>query len=179
MSDTIFKSKIAVHRWLEENGRQISRSQFYDHCKLGLLRPHKSDGKYRLSAVQKYAKLHTRSLETGQKENDLLDKMQQEKLEVDLDTSKIKRDRERHDLAVKQGKFIPRSEFELAIVARAVAFMAHLNHTIQQQAPDWIDLVEGEQARAPELVDAISKAIEQRMGDFAADAEFDVILEVN
>lgn len=176
---TAFKSKIAVHRFLEEQGWQISKSQFYDHCKEGRLRPSRTDGKYLLSAVEKYAKLHCRRVDTGEKVNDRLERKQEQKMDLDMRRSEVQLQQAEHDLKVKQGRFVPRSEFELAIVARAVAFMAHLNHTVQQGVVDWIDLVEGDQSRAPELVDAISTAIEQRMGDFAADAEFDVVLEAN
>jgi hypothetical protein len=88
-------------------------------------------------------------------------------------------DKDIHDLGVRRQKFIPRDDFELAVVARAVAFMAHLNHAVQANAPDWIDLVNGDQQRAAELVHAVSAVIETRMSDFSADAEFEVILEAN
>ncbi len=179
MSETFFPSKIAVHRWLEDNGWKIGRSQFYAHCKEGLLRPAKKEKKYRLKDVEKYASMHVVRAETGQKESDREIKMREEKLEVALDREKVGLEREQFELDAKKGKFIPRAEFELAIVARSVAFMAHLNHSIQASAQDWIHMVEGNQSHAPELVEAISREIEQRMGDFAADAEFDVILEAN
>lgn len=180
MSDTVFKSKIAVHRWLEENGWQISKSQFYDHCKDGLLRPVKSGankGRYTLAAVEKYARMHCRQLATGQKENDRLAAKQEEKLDLELQRERNRVAREEFELERVRGRYVARAEFDLAITGRAVAFMAHINHTIQSEVQDWIALVEGDQTRAPELVDAIAKAIEQRMGDFAADAEFEVILE--
>ncbi len=177
MSETVFKTKVEILRYLQDGGWKIGRSQFYDHCRDGLLRPTKKDGRYHLKAVEKYAKLNVARLDTGQKVRDREDVMREEKLTISLEREKVGLKREKHDLATRQGRYILRSEFELAIVARAVAFMAHLNHTIQVGAPDWIDLVEGEQSRAPELVDAVSKSIEQRMGDFAADAEFEIILE--
>lgn len=178
MTEIIFKSRIAVHRWLEDNGWQISRSQLYAHCKDGLLRPAK-DGKYRLKAVEKYATIHVKKAETGQKVNDLEEQIRQQKLEISLEREVTALDRERFEQQKRQGKFVARDDFEMAIVARAVTFMAHLNHSVQSSVPDWIDIVEGDQLRAPELVDAIIKTIEQRMGDFAVDAEFDVILEAN
>lgn len=178
MTSENFSTKKAALEHLQADGWQIGQSQFYKHCKEMLLRPEKEGG-YSLKAVEKYAAINLRRTETGQKVNDKLDRMQEERLEVELATAKVKLTREQHDLGVKQSRFIPRDEFELAIVARAVAFMAHLNHTIQSSVPDWIDIVEGDQARAPDLVATISEAIEQRMGDFAADVEFDVILEAN
>lgn len=173
-----FPSKRAALEYLQDEGWQISQSQFYAHCKQQLLRPG-TDGKYTSKAADKYAKMYLRSRETGQKVNEKLDRMQEEKLENDLKTSRLKIEEAEFSLGIRKGKFIPRDEVELMIVGRAVAFMAHLNHSIQSGVPDWIDIVGGDQARAPELVAAISEAIEQRMGDFAADVEFDVILEAN
>ncbi len=173
-----FTSKKAALDHLVASGWQIGQSQFYSHCKQMLLRPEKEGG-YAVKAVEKYAGLHLRRTETGQKVNDKLDRMQEERLEVELATARVKLTREEHDLGVKQSKFIPRADFELAIVGRAVAFMAHLNHTIQTNVPDWIDLVGGDQKMAADLVATISEAIEQRMGDFAANVEFDVILDAN
>ncbi len=173
---TQFKSKAAVLRWLEENGWQISKTQFYDHCRDGMLRARK--GVYSLKAVQKYASLHVKKAETGVKENTRLDKMFEEEKELDIQIKRIKKDKEQHGLDVLGKKYIPREEFELAIAGRAVAFMAHLNHMVQQKVPDWIDLVAGDQDHAAELVDAISVTIGERMSDFSADAEIDVILEV-
>jgi len=177
-SPETFSSKKEVLEHLLADGWQIGQSQFYAHCRQMLLRPEK-DGHYSLKAVEKYAAINLRRTETGQKVNDRLDRMQEERMEVELATAKVKLTQQEHDLGIKQSKFIPRDDFELAIVGRAVAFMAHLNHTIQSSVPDWIDIVSGDQARAADLVAAISEAVEQRMGDFAADVEFDVILEAN
>lgn len=179
MSEDLFKSQIDVHRWLVDNGWQISKSQFYEHCKLGLLRKDKKLGKFKLAAVQKYASLHVKKADTGQKVNDFEERLRKRKLEASAEKEEIDLKLARLDLDKKQGKMVPREDHELAIVARAVAFMAHLNHAVQSEAQDWIELVEGNQQRAPQLVEAISRAIEQRMGDFAIDAEFEVILEGN
>jgi len=179
MSEITFPSKIKVHRWLLDNGWQISQSQFYDHCKDGLLRPRKGDGKYTLQSVEKYALINVKKAETGAKVNDQEDKIRHEKLEISLQRERLALEADTFDKEKRHGKFVAKADFEMAIVARAVTFMAHLNHSINKEAQDWIDLVEGDQQRAPELVNAIVNTIEQRMGDFAVDAEFDVILEAN
>lgn len=175
----VFKSKAAVFRYLKEQGEwAVSRSQFYAHCNDRLLRPDK-DGQFTLAAVNKYAKQHLKDAETGRKSSDRLDKLHEEKVEIELRQAKIKLEKDQHDLDTRKGKYVSRDDFELAIVSRAVAFMAHLNHAVQSSVPDWIDLVGGDQRRAAELVHAISEVVGQRMGDFAADAEFEVIFEVN
>lgn len=176
MSD--YKNKKAVIAYLSSAGWQISQSQFYNHCKNGLLRP-EQNGQYSQKAADKYAKTWLKQAATGQKINERLDRMQEEKLEHDLRASKYKMEEAEFNLGIRKNKFVPREDFELAIVGRAVAFMAHLNHTIQTETAEWIDIVNGDQARAPELVQAITRAVEQRMADFATDAEFEVILEAN
>lgn len=176
-SEDLFATKLDVWRFLKEDGWKIGRSQFYDHCKDGLLRPDRETGKYKLAAVEKYARLHVRREETGARVNEKFDRMQEEKLETELAREKIRLERETHELGIKQKKFIPRDDFELAVVGRAVAMLAHLKHMVQMRVPDWIDLVEGDQTRAPELVDEATRDIELRLADFARDVEFDVILE--
>lgn len=175
---TTFPTQKAAMEYLVAAGWKVSKSHFSRHCKEKLLRP-ESDGSYSQKACDKYAKTWLKTVATGQKVNERMDKMQEEKLEVDLRAAKFKMEEAEFNLGVRKNKFVPRDDFELAIVGRAVAFMAHLNHTIQTEAAEWIDIVGGDQTRAPELVAAISRAVEQRMGDFAADAEFDVILEAN
>lgn len=175
----LFKSKAAVFRYLEEQGEwTVSRSQFYDHCNDRLLRPGK-DGNFTLEAVEKYAKLNLKDAATGRKSSEYLDQIHEEKMSIELKQAKIKLEKDQHDLDTKKGKYVSRDEFELAIVSRAVAFMAHLNHAVQAKTPDWIELVNGDQLRAAELVHAVSEVVEQRMSDFAVDAEFDVIFEAN
>lgn len=183
MTEQLFlKTKASVFRYLNENDWDISKTQFYDHCKDGLLLPLRSGenkGKYKISSIKKYADLNVRKLSTGLKETTRQELMRDEKLELSLDRERIGKERDQFELSKKKGQFIPREEFEEAIVARAVAFMAHLNHTIQTEVPNWIDIVNGDQACAPDLVDAASKSVEQRMGDFAADAEISVLFEEN
>jgi hypothetical protein len=180
MSETSFKTQTAALKYLNEQGWKIGKSQFNKHCTgpVPLVRP-LEDGTYGKKALDKYAKVNLKQVSTGKRVNDRMDRMQEEKLEHDLKAAKLKMEEAEFNLGIRKNKFIPRDEFELAIVGRAVAFMAHLNHTIQSNVAEWVEIVGGDQARAPELVQAISQAVEQRMGDFAVDADFDVILEAN
>ncbi len=172
-----FATKASVWEFLKGEEYIIGRSQFYQHCKDGLLRPRR--GEYLLKDVTKYAKLHLRRADSGEIESDRERRIREEKLELSLQKEQVLLDKEKFDLSRKQGKFIPRADFEQAIVARAVAFMAHLNHSFQSAVPDLIDIVEGDQQRAGEMVEALSRLAEERMADFAVNAEFDVILEAN
>ena len=176
----LFRKKSTVFTYLQDAGYDISRSQFYAHCRDGLLLPVRSGenkGKYKLSTVQRYASLHVKNSETGNKESEDEQRIREEKLNVSLAREKIGLEKDALELKKKQGKTIDIEDFERGIVARTVAFFAHLNHSIYTSAPDWVDLVDGDQNKAADLVEAISKTVEQRLGDFAKNAEFEVILE--
>lgn len=174
-----FKSKAAVYRWLIDNGREISETQFYDHCKEGLLRKKRGEKFFTLAAVKKYSKLHTKLAATGEKEQDHRDKMQDELRQIELETARLKMKEKEHSLLVKQGKVVPIDEYETAIVGRQVAIMAQLNHMAQKNVAAWIELVDGDLNKAPALLEAILEEIAQRMSDFAVDIEFDIILEAD
>ncbi|MDH5525168.1 MAG: hypothetical protein OEY01_14425 [Desulfobulbaceae bacterium] len=174
-----FKSKAAVYRWLLDNNRQISETQFYDHCAEGLLRKKRGSKVFTQAAVKKYAKLHTKSAETGEKERDRLDKIQDELKEIELEKEQLKLEELRHKQRVKQGKVMPIEEHENAIVGRQVAAMAQLSHMAQKNVKTWIALVNGDQTKAPALLEAMLEEIAQRMSVFAADIEFDIILEAD
>ncbi|BDD88724.1 hypothetical protein [Desulfofustis limnaeus] len=172
-----FDTALRVYEYLREEGWQISRSQFYEHIREKKLRQRK--GVFTIGAVERYAKRWLKSADTGQKVNEKAERMADEKAALELQRERIRVAREQYDFDVRQGRYVSREDHELAIVGRAVAFMAHLNHSVQAKAADWIDLVGGDQGRLPDLVAAIVEELELRMGDFAADAEIDVILEGN
>lgn len=177
MSETTFKTKADVLRWLEENGYQIGKTQFYEDCRNGFLRPARKSKSYTLAAVQKYAAVNARRAETGIKETDEEIEKRRRKLDVSLRKEEVQLRREEFELATRQGKFIKREEHEQAVVARAVAFMDHLRHMVHMRSPDWIDIVDGDHAKTPAFIEAVMDEIEMRMSDFAADAEFDIVLE--
>ncbi|PIE72086.1 MAG: hypothetical protein CSA20_09600 [Deltaproteobacteria bacterium] len=176
----VFSNKLEVWEYLvNEAGYKISRTQFYQHCKDGLLRPEKISGSYLLKNVEKYATLHLRRSDSGEIESERERRIREERLEISLEKEKVLLQKEKTDLAKKQGKYIARADFEAAIVSRAVAFMAHLNHTVISVAADCIELVDGDQQKAPQLVDFLNRKIEQRMADFAKNTEIEVIFETN
>ncbi len=172
-----FDTKLDVWRWLSENGYDIGRSAFYEHCKIGYLRPDSVSGFYPLKKVLRYARDHVRLAATGEKETTRIGRLAEKKAEVDFEQSQIKLEKEKLDLASRQGKYVKREDVELDLVGRAVAFAAGLRHQVQVSTPDWIDLVKGDQGMASELVAAMTESFEQRLSDFSRPMEFDVILE--
>lgn len=177
--DNGFKSKAAVYRWLLDNGREISRSHFYDLCKDGVLKKSRKTKTYTMQAVKRFAKLHTKDASTGEKEISHEERLATLKKEVALKREEVRLEKERHELLSLQKKNMPVDEHELGVVARGVAFLAHLKHTVIMRVPDYIDLVRGDQEKASSLVEALTADIEKRMGIFAGSSEFEVILEAD
>lgn len=181
MSETpeTFTSRSAAWQYLRDSGEwQISQTQFYQHCAQGRLRRQR-DGTYLRADVDKYAKLHCRQIATGQRARPSLDRIQEEKAEVDLSHAKVKLEREELKLAADRGDYVPRDDVERMIVSRAIALTSHLQAMTRMRAADWIELVDGKPDRAPELIAAVEGGLEEFLSQFARDVEFEVLLEKN
>jgi len=165
-----------VLEYLKSKGVDVPQRSLYGHARQGKLRQ-TGRGKFTRETLEEYCRVWLK-IDLEDTRTDTQELMSR-KLVGEVKKIESQAARAEFEFEVLKKDYVSRDDFELAIVGRAVAFMAHLNHTIQSSVPDWIDAVDGDQARAPDLVAIISEAIEQRMGDFAADVEFEVILEPN
>ena len=175
--DDFFATKLDAWQYLQDSGWQIGRSQFYEHCKQGRL-PRK-DGRYLRADVDRYAQHHCRAADTGEKVNEKLSRIAEEKIETELARDKTRLEKELMELAIKRGEYVPRDEVEQMIVGRAVALLAHLRAMAAMKASDFIALVAGDQRRQRDLIDALNENIEDYVAIFAKDIEFEVIFEKN
>lgn len=171
------KSKAGVLRYLLDSGYEISRSQFYAHCADGLLKKSKSKGVYTPAAIKRYAKLHVKRADTGEKEISHSEKLATLKKEVALKREQVRLAREEIELRKLSGKSMPVEEHELGMVARGITFLSHLQHMALIRVADYIELVAGDQDRAAALVDAMLEDFEKRMSVFSTTEEFEIILE--
>lgn len=176
MSETTFKTKAAVHRWLEENGWMISKTHFYDHCKDGLLRPSKTDGKYHLKAVKKYALLHVKKAETGERENDALTRQQEEERTLDIELKRLKKENAAWELGAKERKYMLTSDHIRHMAAAALALEQGLKHFFRLKSEEIVDLVEGDQKHSAALVRFLVAQLNLELTKFAKPMEFDIEL---
>lgn len=165
-----FKNRLAAWEYLHLGGWHISRTQFYQHCKAGLVTREKN-GKYLRESLDKYANGYCRRVDTGEKAGATT---AEKKAEIDLLRSEVRLQKERRELELIEGKSIPRAEVELMIVGRAVAFLSHLRAMVQMETSDWLHIGEGNQSRAPEVIAAIQDSIDRHIATFARDVEFTV-----
>lgn len=171
-----FETKFAAWEWLVANGWKLGKSQFYNHCKDGLIRPD-ADGSYSMKRLKKYAETHVKRAETGLLQRDELERLQERKLKGEVELLEVKKAREQHDLDVRRGRFIPREDVEIELAGRAVAFLSGLRNTVQMSAVDWIRLVNGDTSRAAILIDAMTHDIEHRLSHYASTVQWEVILD--
>lgn len=167
-----FKNKLTSWEYLHSSGWHISRTQFYQHCRAGMVKREKS-GQYLRESLDRYAGSYCRRVDTGEKVGATT---AEKKAEIDLLRSEVRLQKERRELELIEGKSIPRAEVELMIVGRAVAFLSHLRAMTQMHASDLIHIVGGDQSRATEMIAELQGLIEEHVSTFARDVEFKVML---
>lgn len=143
-----FASLMDVISFLDADGWKISKSSAYEHKDEGKIRPG-TDGKYTLSAVQKYAQVHLPRKDGG---SPTAINLQEEKLRGQI--RQISTDAEMRELKLKerQGELIPREHVEVELAARAGDLKTHLDASARSASTRIIKLVGGDVQKAPELI---------------------------
>lgn len=163
---------LAVVDYLTLAGYKIKKSKAYKDQKEGLLRPEK-DGTFAISTIDKYAVIAGLKRLDG-KGKDSLDKIQEEKAQVELEKAKEQRDFLRHKNKVASGMYVPREAFERELVKRFIVFKSDLNNFALSAAEIIIATVSGDPAKAPALIEYMQDAFADFLDRYAADREFKV-----
>lgn len=163
---------LAVVDYLTRSGYKIKKSKAYKDQKEGLLRPEK-DGTFAISTIDKYAVIAGLKRLDG-KGKDSLDKIQEEKAQVELEKAKEQRDFLRHKNKVASGMYVPREAFERELVKRFIVFKSDLNNFALSAAEIIIATVSGDPAKAPALIEYMQDAFADFLDRYAADREFKV-----
>ncbi|MDR3088392.1 MAG: hypothetical protein LBU39_01065 [Desulfobulbaceae bacterium] len=174
--DEEFGNKLAVFKFLVASGWKIKQSQFYAHCKDGLLRPEKS-GKYSHKKINKYAEKWLRRQETGEKLADTADRLAEEKQKAEVRLLKARIAKEERALEISKKKYVSREEVDAQIIGRAVAFMTQISHAIQEEAPNIIDICQGKHGQTGAVITALAALVERAMESFAQPMDFDIIID--
>jgi hypothetical protein len=159
-------------RYLRAQGWKLGKSRIYKDHSAGKLAPG-SDGRYLHAALDQYALANlTRSdgspVTAGDNE---LARLQRESIEEELAHRKITRQRAELKFDRERGLLIPRDAFETEIAARAAVFRSDYENFCYMRAPEIIDTVAGDQARAPELITLMLAAGEIWFSRYAEERE--------
>ena len=169
-----FDSLLKVLAYLKADGWKVSKSTLYNHRRQGRIKPD-SDGHYPLKSVLRYANAHLPRQTTLKRLAD--EELQRRKAEAELEKIEEQTRLARLRRQVEEGKYILRSDFELELAARAAVFYAGLMQMAQQKAGKWIQLVEGNTKRIPDLIQAIKLSIEELLNEYATTREFHVLFQ--
>ena len=160
-----FPTRAAVLKHLLGTGWQVGRSSFYQHTVEGKIE-RSPDGTYSTEAVNHYASTYCRRLATGKR---LVSGIAQQREEVALQRAKVALQRERRELERLEARAVPIDEAKLMVVGRAVCMISHLRAMVQMHAIDLIHIMDGNPAKAPELIADIQAHIETHVVSYATD----------
>ena len=172
------KNGAAVLRFLQDNGWNLEKTQFYQHVKQGKL-VRNAQGLYTRRAVLKYAKDWVPRAETGKKDRDDQDDLQRIKLEEEIERIRVQQKRENFKFDVERGKYLLRAEVEQELAGRAVALDAGYNHMVYSRVQEFISVVGGDPAKASMLIELLLTARDDWFNQYASAMDIEVELAEN
>ena len=166
-----FPNRLAVTKWLQDNGWKVSKSTVYNRIgKAKLLS--REDGLFYLKDVKKYASVFLKRKDTGKRLQGEQDDLQRRKTGLEVEKLEVEIARAKHKQKVEEGLYIPRDQFEIELASRATVLDAGIAHFFQSDAATWINLVGGDQRKLPELISVLIAAKDEFLNQYARAREF-------
>jgi hypothetical protein len=170
-----YKSKSDVLAYLQQSGWRVAKATLYLHCNQGKLVPDKSDGAYRQSAVDKYAKTFLRRTETGKKVSKEVEALQAKKAALEVakleeEVGRIRRKRE-----AEEQQYMSREEVEMHQALRACVLHSGLADMIKLNAARYIAMAEGNGRKSPDLIRAMLDDTEALLMEYLRPITFEAI----
>jgi hypothetical protein len=146
--------------YLEAEKFKIKKSKFYGDCKPktnkkgDVIRPAlvrmQQDGTITKNDLIFYAQsLDLKNDPTEEAGKRHIQKLEGEIRRINLQNALLQMEKD-----VKEGKVILREEAELSRANAEISIFSALNNTVSTKTPDWIELVDGDQAKTPLLIAA-------------------------
>lgn len=147
---------LAVADFLKEQGWKIRKTTVYQHKKEGKLRCG-ADGTYAIDEVNRYAMTYLKRIDGSAPDN--LEKLQQEKLNAEIDKTKAQAQHWKMKAEVFTGAYVPKDLFESELAKRAAVFRNDLETFARAEAPEIVNRTGGS-------ADTVSDLIEWLLGRF-------------
>lgn len=164
-----FKTGTEVYQYLVSHGWKVSQASVYNHLAKGWLKKGE-DGQFSLGEVQKYA-IKRLQKKDGSGETD---EISERKRKAEADSAEAMARIKRVKAETMEGSFIPRSQYEQDLSARAQMFKTDLQVLAETLPPEMIKLVEGDQDRAPDLTQFLKNQFEEFLDRYSRPARFAV-----
>jgi hypothetical protein len=171
-----FPSIADVLDYLRQDGWRVTKTSLYRHQKEGKFLPQR-DGSYARKDIDKYARVWLKQQSTGKRIAERTDELQRKKLDQELKNLEIEYERKRLALDKEQEKYIPKELMEVELASRAGILNAGLKHWIQSRAADWIRAAGGDTKRAGELINLMSRDLDEHINSYAAKMEYEVVVD--
>ena len=171
-------SKTEVFEYLQQEGWKVALATLYNHCTKGWLLP-ENTGQYEKKKVDKYARERLKNKVTGINPDEERERLADRRLRADTRTAEIRARRQARADSIEQGKLIPRKDLDLEMAGRAAIFSNGLRQIFKKQALEWVRLVNGDKAKARDLIDAMTGQLENTLNDLASTHQFEIVLLEN
>lgn len=170
----VYKTQRAAVEFLKNSGWKIEKSKFNSDVKTGKV-SRNAEGHYEEVSLLAYAPVHLQPLSSV--EDRAANEATLQRLTAEADLKAIMAKRQRILLEKDQGKFIPKSEYEAALAARAQFFKNSLENFCYDVAADLIMAAGGNESNLEKVQRFLLKKVADMLDAYAEDREFVLDLE--
>lgn len=149
-----FENLNQVLAHLKGNLWKVSSTTLYNHRTKGLLISDQS-GRFLASDVDKYAARNLKRMDGSPGESESKDI--KDKRQAEIRKAKAQAKHWEIKAKVAAGLYVPREHFEQQLAARASIFKSDLLSFCRSLAPEIIDMVDGDEQLAPDLIDFMTE----------------------
>ena len=168
----VFKNRMEVIAFLQEQGYKVKKSKFYADCKVGLCRM-AADGAINEDEVNRYVRrvgLQLLAKRSSDPASEMLARKNEKEVErLEEQISKLRRERE-----IIEGKYLDRANVEMEVAGKCAVLEAGIRHLFHTRLADWIDLTSA--SGMPAALDAAQQDLNALFNEFASLDGFEIII---
>ena len=165
------KNILDVVKYLTSRGWKVRKSAAYNARKQGKIRP-QPDGSYLVGDAERYAEQYLHRLDGNPDADDPDKSLSLEKQAAETEKIKAQARHWSMKASILEGRYVEKGLFERELARRAAVFRNDIENFCRSQAPGIINLVAGDAAKAPDLIDHMLAQAENWLGRYAEEKEF-------
>jgi hypothetical protein len=174
--DDALPNLLAVVNYLDDKGWKIKKSAAYQHQKEGKIRP-RSDGKFGISDVEKYAATFLKRQDGG-KVNKELERLQQERSQAETDKIRAQAEHWMLKTQIAKDTYVEKAALEKELTMRMAVFKSDAENFSHARAGDIIQIVNGDSEKTSDLIEFLLEAFANFFDRYAGNATFTVPISV-
>ena len=175
--DRFLSSLFDAMTWLQKLGYKISKSKIYRDKDKGLIFVW-PDGRVYKADAELYARKHLvleKSPDLEDLETKDLEELQRKKLQAEVERLKKQISKYELEITKEQKKYILKADFNKEMARRKLVLEQNFTHFFRSQSPDLIDLVDGNQKKIQDFIDALIEKLHQELNEFASTEKYHVV----